>query len=101
MMMKYYAQYNDSGELLFIGTGGGSGTEITKAEYDTLLYEIRAKAELESKLYDGEITLDDVPEEWREEIQRRVDERIEEEAAEEEQDISAEEALNIILGGAV
>ena len=100
MMMKYYAQYNDSGELLFIGTGGG-GTEITKAEYDTLLYEIRTKADLENKLYEGEITLDEVPAEWREEIQKRVDERIEEEAAEEERELSAEEALDIILGGAV
>lgn len=37
---------------------------------------------------------------WREEIQRRVDERIAAEGAAEEQDISAEEALDILLGGA-
>ena len=52
------------------------------------------------KLYGGEITIDAVPAEWREEIQRRVDERIAAEGTAEEQDISAEEALDILLGGA-
>jgi hypothetical protein len=96
--MRYYAQYNDAGKLIAIGTGAG-GTEITEAEYNTLLAEIREKAALVDKLYSGEITLDDVPTEWQEEIQRRVDERIAAEGAAAEQDISAEEALNIILGG--
>ena len=96
--MRYYAQYNDSGKLLAIGTGPG-GTEITEVEYNTLLSEIREKAALVDKLYRGEITIDDVPTDWQEEIQRRVDERIAAEGAAEEQDISAEEALDIILGG--
>ena len=77
--MRYYAQYNDSGKLLAIGTGPG-GTEITEAEYNRLLAEIREKADLVNKLYNGEITLDDVPAEWRDEIQRRVTERQEAEA---------------------
>lgn len=97
--MRYYAQYNDSGKLIAIGTGPG-GTEITESEYNTLLSEIREKAALVDKLYSGEITIADVPEGWQEEIQRRVDERIAAEGAAEEQDISAEEALDIILGGA-
>ena len=96
--MRYYAQYNDSGKLLAIGTGPG-GVEITEAEYNTLLAEIREKAALVEQLYNGEITIDDVPTEWQEEIQRRVNERIAAEGAAEEQDLSAEEALNIILGG--
>ena len=96
--MRYYAQYNDSGKLLAIGTGSG-GTEITEAEYNALLTEIREKAALVEQLYNGEITIDDVPTEWQEEIQRRVNERIAAEGAAEEQDLSAEEALNIILGG--
>ena len=82
-----------------IGTGLG-GTEITEAEYNALLSEIREKAALVDKLYSGEITLDAVPAEWQEEIQRRVDERIAAEGAAEEQDIPAEEALNILLGSA-
>lgn len=72
--MRYYAQYNGTGKLIAIGTGYG-GTEITEAEYNALLSEIREKADLVDKLYRGEITIADVPEAWREEIQRRVDER--------------------------
>ena len=97
--MRYYAQYNDSGKLLAIGTGSG-GTEITEAEYNALLSEIREKADLVDKLYSGEITIDEVPADWQEEIQRRVDERVAAEGTAEEQDISAEEALDILLGGA-
>ena len=52
------------------------------------------------KLYSGEITIDAVPVDWQEEIQRRVDERIATEGTSEEQDISADEALDILLGGA-
>ena len=96
--MRYYAQYTESGTLLAIGTGPG-GVEITEAEYNRLLAEIREKAALVDRLYSGEITLADVPEAWREEIQRRVDERIAAEGAAEDQGISTEEALDIILGG--
>ena len=96
--MRHYAQYNDSGKLIAIGTGNG-GVEITEAEYNALLAEIREKAALVEQLYNGEITIDDVPTEWQEEIQRRVNERIAAEGTAEEQDLSAEEALNIILGG--
>ena len=96
--MRYYAQYNDTGKLIAIGTGPG-GVEITEAEYNALLAEIREKADLVDKLYSGEIIIDAVPVEWQEEIQRRVDERIAAEGSAEEQDISAEEALDILLGG--
>ena len=96
--MRYYAQYTTSGTLLAIGTGPG-GVEITESEYTRLLAEIREKAALVDKLYSGEITLADVPEAWQEEIQRRVDERIAAEGEAAAQDISAEEALDIILGG--
>lgn len=96
--MRYYAQYNDSGNLIAIGTGAG-GTEITEAEYNHLLSEIREKAALVDSLYNGEITISDVPTEWQDEIQRRVEERIAAEGEAAEQDISAEEALDILLGG--
>lgn len=96
--MRYYAQYDDSGKLLAIGTGPG-GTEITESEYNALLFEIREKSAFVDKLYSGEITIDDVPTDWQEEIQRRVDKRIAAEGEAAMQDISAEEALDIILGG--
>ena len=97
--MMYFAQYTESGTIIAIGTGFG-GTEITEAEYNALLSEIREKADLVNKLYSGEITIDAVPADWQEEIQRRVDERIAAEGTAEEQDIPAEEALDILLGGA-
>ena len=96
--MRYFSLHNGDHKLVGIGTGIG-GTEITEAEYNALLAEILKKADLVDKLYSGEITIDDVPTDWQEEIQRRVDECIAAEGAAEEQDISAEEALGIILGG--
>ena len=98
--MRHYAQYDENGKLIAIGTGYG-GVEITEEEYNRLLSEIREKAALVDKLYRGEITIDDVPAEWQEEIQRRVNERIDAEGEAEDQDIPAEEALAIILGGEV
>ena len=96
--MRYYKRvYNDI--VIAIGTGYG-GTEITEAEYNALLSEIREKSAMVDKLYSGEITIDEVPADWQEEIQRRVDERIAAEGSAGEQDISAEETLNILLGGA-
>ena len=96
--MRYFKIIKNN-SLIAIGTGNG-GTEITEAEYNTLLSEIREKAALVNQLYSGEITIDEVPADWQEEIQRRVNERIAAEGSAEEQDISAEEALNILLGGA-
>ena len=96
--MRYY-KIIENNILTSIGTGYG-GEEITEAEYNRLLTEIREKAALVDKLYSSEITIDEVPADWQEEIQRRVDERIAAEGSAEEQDISAEEALDILLGGA-
>jgi hypothetical protein len=96
--VRYYAQYNEDNKLIAIGTGYG-GTEITETEYNDLLIMIREKAALVDKLYSGEITIDEVPADWQEEIQRRVDERIAQQGTIEDQELSAEEALDIILGG--
>ena len=93
--MRYYAQYNDSGVLFAIGTGYG-GEEITEAEYNALLSEIREKAALVNRLYSGEITIDEVPANWQEEIQRRVDERIAAEGEAAEQNISGDEILSML-----
>lgn len=93
--MRYYAQYNDSGVLFAIGTGYG-GEEITEAEYNALLSEIREKAALVNRLYSGEITIDEVPSNWQEEIQRRVDERIAAEGEAAEQNISGDEIISML-----
>ena len=93
--MRHYAQYNENNTLLAVGTGPG-GTEITEAEYNALLSEIREKAALVDKLYSGEITIADVPEGWQEEIQRRVDERIAAEGEAAEQPMSGEEFMTML-----
>ena len=97
--MKYFVQYENA-ILTSILTGHGD-LYITEAEYNALLAKIREKASLVDELYSGEITIEDVPTDWQGEIQSQVDERISAEGAAEEQEISAEEALDIILGGGV
>ena len=94
--MRYFAHYSDE-NIVSIGTGAG-GTEITEAEYNALLSEIREKAALVDKLYSGEITIDEVTAEWQEEIQRRVNERIAAEGEAAEQDISGDEFLSMMEG---
>lgn len=95
--MRYYAQYNDSGKLVSISTGYG-GEEITEAEYNALLSEIREKSALADKLYSGEISIDEVPADWQEEIQRRVNERIAAEGEAAEQPVSGDEFLSMMEG---
>ena len=95
--MRYYNQFNENNKLIAIGTGAG-GIEITEAEYSALLLEIQAKAGLVGKLHSGEITIDDVPTEWQEEIQRRVDERIAAEGEAAEQPVSGDEFLSMLEG---
>ena len=95
--MRYFLLHNGDHKLVGIGTGIG-GNEITKEEYDEIFDEIREKAELVDRLYSGEITIDDVPTEWQEEIQRRVDERIAAEGAAEEQEISGDEFMTMLEG---
>ena len=94
--MKYFAKYSDN-KLIAIGTGAG-GVEITEAEYNALLAEIREKAALVDKLYAGEITLYEVPADWQEEIQRRVNERIAAEGEAAEQPVSGDEFLSMLEG---
>ena len=89
--MRYYKSYDDTGKLISIGTGPG-GVEISEQEYNSLLAMIREKAALVNALYAGEITLSDVPSEWQEEIQRRVNERIAaDQAAEEDAEATDED----------
>ena len=71
---------------------------LTEAEYNALLSEIREKAALVDTLYSGEITLDEVPADWQEEIQRRVNERITADGEAAEQPVSGDEFLSMIEG---
>lgn len=95
--MRYFVKSDDNGIFKAVGIGNG-GVEITKEEYDTLLTEIREKAALVDQLYSCEITIEDVPTEWQEEIRRRVNERIAAEGAAEEQEISGDEFMTMLEG---
>ena len=95
--MRYYANYSEDNKLLAIGTGPG-GVEITETEYNALLADIREKAALADKLYSGELTLDEVPADWQEEIQRRVNERITADGEAAEQPVSGDEFLSMLEG---
>lgn len=94
--MRYY-KIVENNTLIVIGTGPG-GTEITESEYNSLLTMIREKAALVDQLYSNEITIGDVPLEWQEEIQRRVDERIAAEGEAYEQEIPGDEFLEMMEG---
>ena len=96
--MRYYRKLNEQGVLEGVGVGAG-GEEITREEYLALRDEICTKAELVRQLDRGTITQEDVPEVWREEIIRRARELALDREAALGQDIDAQEALNIILGG--
>ena len=74
-----------------------NGVQISQEEYDVACAEARNKAALVSDVYAGRITMEEVPEPWREEIACRVDER--RRVEQEEHELNAEEALGIILGG--
>lgn len=73
------------------------GIEITVEEYAAELEIIKAKAEWTRKIVSGVADIADVPEEWREEIRRRVEEQLTE--ISEDPELTSEEALDIILGG--
>ena len=99
--MVYFAIYNDSDKLISIGYTSApttTGVEITREEYEALSAEIAAKAEYAEKLYLGEIAIEDVPEEWRADVQEMVDERIAAEGEYDPDEITAEEAIDIIKG---
>ena len=97
--MRYFKKLSSDGYIFALEKRETTtaGIEITEAEYNTLLLEIREKAALANQLYKGEITIDAVPAEWREEIQRRVAEQLTE--INDDPELTSEEALDIILGG--
>lgn len=98
--MRYYKIIDSTGRLLAIGIGD-DGEEITEAEYNALMGEIQAKWDYINKLADGKITANDVPAEWRTEVVAEAEAIIKarEEATNQPEEISAEEALDILLGG--
>lgn len=73
------------------------GVEITALEYADALANAKAKASLVDNICNGTATIEDAPTEWRSEIVQRVADR--QTQADDDPDLTAEEALDIILGG--
>ncbi len=98
--MRYYKMTDDDGKLTAIGTGSG-GTEITAEEYAAMSAEIAEKAALVASLASGEITENDIREDWREEIVRRASETSTGQDLYTEDELSAmtNAELEIILAG--
>lgn len=78
--MKYYKQLNASGEIVALLTYNSEPNitdpqtvEITSEEYEAISTEFREKARLSNQLARDKITLDDVPEAWRDEVSARAE----------------------------
>lgn len=95
--MRYFKRI-ENGVVCVVGIGLGD-IEITEEEYTCLKSEMFEKSDIADNLYWGRITIEEVPEEWREEVQNDVNARIAENGTADEQEISAEDALAIIMGG--
>lgn len=79
-MSKYYKQFDENGKIVKLLTYDFEPNiadplivEITSEEYENMLAECREKVNLVNQLYRGKIATDNIPEDWREEIQGSVD----------------------------
>ena len=98
--MRYYKEYNAKGWVVEIGAGDAlNGIEITQQEYETLLSEMEAKMVYIEQVCRHEISINNVPAEWREEVQAGVDAIVAEIGEFDTRQISDSEALQIITGG--
>lgn len=73
--MRYYKLKSPDGKVLSVGIAESGGVQITEEEYTVLLAEIREKASYVDDVYSGAITIDQVPEKWKAEVQEQVDQR--------------------------
>lgn len=98
--MRYFKEYDENGFVTTIGAGDAlNGIEITQEEYERLYTEMWEKVGYAEQVYRQEISIGDVPAEWQEEVQARVDEMVAEVGPYDTTQISDAEALAIITGG--
>lgn len=99
--MRCFKEYDKNGYIFAIGIGDAlNGIEITKEEYEVLLSDMETKMDYIERFYRQEIGINDIPVEWQEEIQFRVDEMIEIFGPYQNQ-LTNEEIDTIILGGVI
>lgn len=73
--MRYFINYADDGRVTEVGIGL-DGIEITQSEYEEQAVIIDQKNELMNELYRGEITENDIPAEWRDEVVTQTEQLI-------------------------
>lgn len=73
------------------------GVEITAVEYADALANAKEKDAWVNGICNGIATIEDVPDDWRTEISKRVADR--QTQAGDDPELTSEEALDIILGG--
>lgn len=98
--MKYFAIYDESGELQSFGATSAPNVigEITEAEYNALVQDAAAVNDYSFRVYSGEVKLEDVPEEYRERVEAQVAEMQEADNQPEPADPEVDEALAILRG---
>ena len=101
--MNYYKTVNGGKTISVMScTAPQSETEtliaVEKAEYLVFVALCKQKQALVNRLYTEEITIDDVPEEWREEIRRRVSDLIASNTDSDEDEISDEMFMEMLEG---
>ena len=97
--MRFYKEFDENGKLIAVGEGDAlNGVDITKEEYEELLAQIEQAGVYAEMIYRGESTMDEVPEEWRETVQENVNWFVAELGPYDPDEISDEEAMDIITG---
>lgn len=72
--MKYFAIYDELGKLTAFGTSSAATVtgEITEAQYLELKQEVEMFNGYVNAVYSGDMFIEDVPEEYRAEVEARV-----------------------------
>ena len=98
--MKYFALRDDNGGLITFGTTSADTTvgEITEEEYGVLLAAQSEKIAYAERVFNSEISIDDVPEECREAVAAIVKEMQNQPAPEPEVVSDIDEAIAILTG---
>lgn len=97
--MKYFAIRDESGEVISFGTTTAKNTpyEITEAEHLVLKQEAETFNGYVNAVYSGEMSIEDVPEEYRADVEARIAEMKEADNQPEPVD-PIDEALAILRG---
>lgn len=100
--MVYFAIRNESGKVISFGTTTAENTpyEITEAEYLVLKQESETFNAYINAVYSGELPIEDVPEEYRADVDARVSEMKEADSNPEPEEpmTDIDEALAILHG---